>query len=117
MPSPSRRHYCPLHLEDIIAPPHSSVAAMMVNGQADGDLRLNGFESSRLVGTVQMTFFGYWYTICNYFFTLRESAVVCRQLGLGYPVQIFNQDTDGPNKTKPVIHLLAGWPFVTMVFD
>ena len=29
---------------------------MMVNGQADSDLRLTGFEASRLVGTVEMTF-------------------------------------------------------------
>ena len=72
--------------------------AMMVNGQADGTLRLTGFESSRLAGTVEMNFFGQWYTICNDFFTLREAAVVCRQLGLGYPVRIFNQDTDGPDK-------------------
>ena len=71
----------------------------MVNGQADGDLRLSRFESSRLAGTVEMNFYGQWYTICNDFFTLREAAVVCRQLGLGYPVRIFNQDTDGPNKT------------------
>ena len=75
-------------------------AAMMVNGQADGDLRLTGFESSRLAGRVEMNFFGSWYTICNNFFTLREAAVVCRQLGLGYPVRIFNQDTDGPDKMK-----------------
>ena len=74
-------------------------AAMMVNGQADGDLRLTGFESSRLAGRVEIHFLGNWYTICNDFFTLREAAVVCRQLGLGYPVRIFNQDTDGPNKT------------------
>jgi len=72
--------------------------AIMVNGQSDGDLRLTGFESSRLAGTVEMHFFGQWYTICNDFFTLREAAVVCRQLGLGYPVRIFNEDTDGPNK-------------------
>ena len=90
---------------------------MMVNGQADGDLRLTGFESSRLAGTVEMHFYGQWYTICNDFFTLREAAVVCRQLGLGYPVHIFNQDTDGPIRQEPVIHLLAGWSFATMVFD
>ncbi len=71
---------------------------MMVNGQMNGDLRLTGFESSRLAGTVEMHFFGQWYTICNDLFTLREAAVVCRQLGLGYPVRIFNQDTDGPDK-------------------
>ena len=71
---------------------------MMVNGQVDSDLRLTGFESSRLAGTVEMHFFGNWYTICNDLFTLREAAVVCRQLGLGYPVRIFNQDTDGPDK-------------------
>ena len=71
----------------------------MVNGQSDGDLRLSGFESSKLAGTVGMHFFGQWFTICNDFFTLREAAVVCRQLGLGYPVRIFNQDTDGTNKT------------------
>ena len=74
-------------------------AAMMVNGQTDGDLRLTGFESSRLAGRVEMHISGQWYTICNDFFTLREAAVVCRQLGLGYPVRIFNQDTDGPDKT------------------
>ena len=73
---------------------------MMVNGQVDGDLRLTGFEASRLAGTVEMNFYGQWYTICNDFFTLREAAVVCRQLGLGYPVHIFNQDTDGPDKTR-----------------
>ena len=72
----------------------------MVYGQADGDLRLIGFESSGLAGRVEMHLFGQWYTICNDFFTLREAAVVCRQLGLGYPVRIFNQDTDGPDKTS-----------------
>ena len=71
---------------------------MMVNGQAEGDLRLTGFESSRLAGRVEMLYSGQWYTICNDFFTLRVAAVVCRQLGLGYPVRIFNQDTDGPDK-------------------
>ena len=73
-------------------------AAMMVNGQTNGTLRLTGFESSRLAGRLEVHFLGNWYTICNDFFTLREAAVVCRQLGLGYPVRIFNQDTDGPNK-------------------
>ena len=73
-------------------------AAMMVNGQANGDLRLSGFESSRLAGRIELHFRGQWYTICNDFFTLREAAVVCRQLVLGYPVRIFNQDTDGPDK-------------------
>ena len=72
--------------------------ALMVNGQSDGDLRLTGFESSRLAGRVEMHFFDQWYTICNDLFTLREAAVVCRQLGLGYPVRIFNQDTDGRDK-------------------
>ena len=103
---PHWNHYCPLY---------SSVAAMMVNGQADGDLRLTGFESSRLAGRVEMNLFGYWYTICNDFFTLREAAVVCRQLGLGYPVRIFNQDTDGPDKMpwttsdSPVSRLVIDW--------
>ena len=71
---------------------------MMVNGQVDSDLRLTGFESSRLAGTVEMHYSGQWNTICNDLFTLREAAVVCRQVGLGYPVRIFNQDTDGPDK-------------------
>ena len=73
--------------------------ALMVNGQADGDLRLTGFESSRLAGRVEMNVSGQWYNFCNDIFTLREAAVVCRQLGLGYPVRIFNQDTDGTIKT------------------
>ncbi len=73
-------------------------ASMMVNGQTNGDLRLTGFESSRLAGTVEMHYSGQWNTICNDLFTLREAAVVCRQLGLGYPVRIFNLDTDGLDK-------------------
>ena len=72
---------------------------MMVNVQLDGNLRLIGFESSRLAGRVEVHFFGQWNTVCNDFFTLREAAVVCRQLGLGYPVRIFNQDMDGSDKT------------------
>ena len=77
---------------------HARSAAVLVNGQSAGELRLVGFESSRLAGTVEMHFFGLWYTICNDFFTLREAAVVCRQLGLGYPVRLFNADTDGARK-------------------
>ena len=69
-----------------------------VNSLADGDMRLAGFESSRLAGRVDIHLFGTWFTICNDQFTLREAAVVCRQLGLGYPVRLFNEDTDGPVK-------------------
>ena len=69
-----------------------------VNSLADGDMRLAGFESSRLAGRVDIHLFGTWFTICNDHFTLREAAVVCRQLGLGYPVRLFNEDTDGPVK-------------------
>ena len=79
--------------------PWTCFAAMLVNGQTNGTLRLTGFESSRLAGRVEINVFGNWYTICNDLFTLREAAVVCRQLGLGYPVWIFNQDTDRPDKT------------------
>ena len=92
-------------------------AAMMVNGQSDSDLRLTGFESSRLAGTVEMNFFGNWYTICNDFFTLREAAVVCRQLGLGYSYELSIKIWMDPIRWQPVIHLLAGWSFATMVFD
>ena len=72
---------------------------MLVNGQSDAELRLAGFESSRLAGRVEIHFFGRWWSICNDLFTLREAAVICRQLGLGYPVRLFNEDTDGPSKT------------------
>ena len=71
---------------------------MLVNGLADGDIRLTGFESSRLAGRIELHFFGFWYTVCNDLFTLREATVVCRQLGLGYPVRVFNADTDGAGK-------------------
>ena len=85
-------------IELSLSMPWVCFAAMLVNGQANGTLRLTGFESSRLAGRVEVHFFGQWYTVCNDFFTLREAAVVCRQLGLGYPVRIFNPDTDGPDK-------------------
>ena len=73
---------------------------MLVNGLADGDIRLTGFESSRLAGRLEIHFVGGWYTVCNDLFTLREATVVCRQLGLGYPVRVFNADRDGPGKVS-----------------
>ena len=70
---------------------HLCSAAMLVNGQSDDELRLAGFESSTLAGKVEMHFFGHWWSIYNDFFTLQEAAAVCRQLGLGYLVHLFNE--------------------------
>ena len=71
---------------------HLCSAAMLVNGQSDDELRPAGSESSRLAGKVEMHFFGHWWSICNDCFTLRVAAVVCRQLGLGYPLRLFNEE-------------------------
>ena len=92
-------------------------AAMMVNGQADGDLRLTGFESSRLAGTLEMNFLANGTTsemICSLCARLLWSAdnldwgTLC---GFSIKIQM------DPIRHQPVIHLLAGWSFVTMVFD
>ena len=77
-----------------------ALAAMLVNSQPDGAMRLAGFESSRLAGRVDIHFYRDWYTICNNLFSLREAAVVCRQLGLGYPVRVLNEDTDELDKVS-----------------
>ena len=64
----------------------------VVNAQRLGDLRLGGFESTRLLGRLEFFFRTDWYPICNDEFGFEEAAVACRQLGLGYPVAIFNPD-------------------------
>ena len=68
-----------------------------MNAQRLGDLRLAGFESTRLLGRLEM-YYTDWYPICNDGFGFEEAAVACRQLGLGYPVAVFNPDpASGPD--------------------
>ena len=62
-------------------------------------MRLAGFESTKLMGRLEMFSNGSWYGICNDRFGFRELAVACRQLGLGNGVQVYNPDTDAADKT------------------
>ena len=62
-------------------------------------MRLAGFESSKLMGRLEMFIDGSWFGICNDGFGYRELAVACRQLGLGNGVGVYNRDTDAVNKT------------------
>ena len=64
----------------------------LASAQNHGDLRLVGFEASSLSGVLEIYNGSGWTTICNDGFGLKEAAVACRQLGLGYPVTVFNQD-------------------------
>ena len=70
-----------------------------VSSQNFGDLQFVGFEASKLSGLLEFNFGGLWFTICNDGFGLKEAAVACRQLGLGYPVTVFNQD-EGKNESQ-----------------
>ena len=62
--------------------------------QRTGDLRLGGYASTKYVGRVEIFVAGQWYAICNDYFYNRDANVVCRQLGLGYPVILVNVDRD-----------------------
>ena len=65
----------------------------LASAQNHGDLRLVGFEASNLSGVLEIYTDGLgWTAICNDGFGLKEAAVACRQLGLGYPVTVFNQN-------------------------
>ena len=61
-------------------------------------MRLAGFESSKLMGRLEMFDGGEWYGICNDGFGVRELAVACRQLGLGNGVRVYNPDFDAASK-------------------
>ena len=62
-------------------------------------MRLSGFESTRLMGRLELYAFGSWYGVCNDNFGWAELAVACRQLGLGNGVRVYNSDTDAGTKT------------------
>ena len=90
---------------------HAHTIQPAVVGQREGDVRLAGFESSKLMGRLEMFDGEDWYGICNDGFGVRELAVACRQLGLGNGVRVYNLDFDADSKiyrditgrTDPVI--------------
>jgi hypothetical protein len=47
---------------------------------SDGDVRLSGSHSTT-EGRVEIYYNGYWGTVCNEGFDLKDAEVVCRQLG------------------------------------
>ena len=63
------------------------IAFNPVGAQNEGDLRLVGFEATRLAGRLELFRSNTWYTICNDYFSLATTNVACRQLGLGYAVK------------------------------
>ena len=65
-------------------------------------MRLAGFESTKLMGRLEMFLSGSWFGICNDGFGTRELAVACRQLGLGNGVRVYNPDTDAANKSSNI---------------
>ena len=73
------------------------------HSQRTGDLRLGGYGSTRYVGRVEI-FNGQWYAICNDLFDFRDADVVCRQLGLGYPVNVVNSDRELTGGSDPVFN-------------
>ena len=79
---------------------HIHITQPAVVGQRAGELRLAGFESTKLMGRLEIFVNGTWYEICNDGFGARELAVACRQLGLGNGVRVYNPDTDALNKTR-----------------
>ena len=69
-----------------------------------GDLRLGGYGSTRYGGRIEMFVGGQWYAICNDVFDFRDANVVCRQLGLGYVVNLVNTDRESTGGRDPVFN-------------
>ena len=53
---------------------------------SNGDLRLAGYGATHLWGRLEIYLGGRWGTICDDSFTIKETEVACRQMGLGYAV-------------------------------
>ena len=47
-------------------------------------------------------FDGQWYAVCNDYFDYHDASVVCRQLGLGYPVYLVNEDRERTGGRDPI---------------
>ena len=45
-----------------------------------------------------------WFAVCNDLFDFRDANVVCRQLGLGYPVNLVNPDRERTGDRDPVFN-------------
>ena len=45
-----------------------------------------------------------WFAVCNNLFNFRDANVVCRQLGLGYPVNLVNEDRESTGGEDPVFN-------------
>ena len=69
-------------------------------------IRLVGGQNPR-EGRVEVFHQGVWGTVCGDRWTLRESVVVCRQLGLGYAKYAFTHDKFQPMPSGRVM-LLSG---------
>ncbi|XP_065884217.1 scavenger receptor cysteine-rich type 1 protein M130-like isoform X2 [Dysidea avara] len=71
-----------------------------------GDLRLTGYGATSLWGRLEIYHDGIWGTICDEQFTINEAEVACRQMGLGYSVNVRTKPLQRHGLADSTVHFI-----------